>query len=110
VLEDADIKLASVATDALGASGRAMLDALIRGDRELGDVVRASELATACSGSHREMANREAGSLCGLKMKELENATRLLDVRLMVRGGRSLDDDFPLIAPVGAPPHQANGP
>jgi transposase len=31
VLEDADIKLASVATDVVGVSGRAMLDALIRG-------------------------------------------------------------------------------
>ena len=31
VLEDADIKLASVATDILGVSGRAMLEALIRG-------------------------------------------------------------------------------
>src|SRR5262249_706182 len=31
VLEDADIKLASVATDVLGVSGRAMLDALVHG-------------------------------------------------------------------------------
>jgi transposase len=34
VLEDANIKLASVATDALGASGRAMLDALIAGQQD----------------------------------------------------------------------------
>jgi transposase len=33
VLEDANIKLASVATDALGASGRAMLRALLAGER-----------------------------------------------------------------------------
>jgi len=32
VLEDANIKLASVATDALGASGRAMLKAMIEGE------------------------------------------------------------------------------
>jgi transposase len=32
VLEDANIKLASVATDTLGASGRAMLEALIHGE------------------------------------------------------------------------------
>ena len=34
VLEDANIKLASVATDALGASGRAMLEALVQGEQD----------------------------------------------------------------------------
>jgi transposase len=34
VLEDANIKLASVATDILGVSGRAMLQALIRGEED----------------------------------------------------------------------------
>src|SRR6201987_5375948 len=34
VLEDANIKLASVATDALGASGRAMLEAIIHGEQD----------------------------------------------------------------------------
>jgi transposase len=34
VLEDANVKLASVATDALGASGRAMLDAIIGGESD----------------------------------------------------------------------------
>src|SRR6058998_2859656 len=34
VLEDANIKLASVATNALGASGRAMLEALIHGEQD----------------------------------------------------------------------------
>jgi transposase len=34
VLEDANIKLASVATDALGASGRAMLEAIIQGEQD----------------------------------------------------------------------------
>jgi transposase len=34
VLEDANIKLASVATDALGASGRAMLKAMIEGEED----------------------------------------------------------------------------
>ena len=33
VLEDANIKLASVATDALGASGRAMLEAIVAGEQ-----------------------------------------------------------------------------
>jgi transposase len=35
VLEDANIKLASVATDALGASGRAMLKAMIEGEEDV---------------------------------------------------------------------------
>jgi transposase len=42
-LEDADIKLASVATDVLGASGRAMLEALISGTTDanvLADLAR----------------------------------------------------------------------
>jgi transposase len=34
VLEDANIKLASVATDALGASGRAMLEAILAGESD----------------------------------------------------------------------------
>jgi transposase len=34
ILEDANIKLASVATDALGASGRAMLEAIIAGQQD----------------------------------------------------------------------------
>lgn len=34
VLEDANIKLASVATDALGASGRAMLEAIVAGEED----------------------------------------------------------------------------
>jgi len=34
VLEDANIKLASVATDTLGASGRAMLEAIVQGEQD----------------------------------------------------------------------------
>jgi len=34
ILEDANIKLASVATDALGASGRAMLEAMLAGEED----------------------------------------------------------------------------
>jgi transposase len=34
VLEDANVKLASVATDALGASGRSMLEAIIGGEQD----------------------------------------------------------------------------
>src|SRR3989440_2392292 len=43
VLEDANIKLASVATDALGASGRAMLDAIIEGETDSGELAEMSK-------------------------------------------------------------------
>jgi len=42
VLEDANIKLASVATDTLGASGRAMLEAMVKGEQ---DSQRLAEMA-----------------------------------------------------------------
>ena len=42
VMEDANLKLASVATDALGASGRAMLKAILAGER---DPARLAEMA-----------------------------------------------------------------
>jgi transposase len=42
VLEDANIKLASVATDALGTSGRAMLEAMLAGEQ---DSVRLAEMS-----------------------------------------------------------------
>jgi transposase len=42
LLEDSGVKLSSVATDILGVSGRAMIEALIRGDR---DVARMADLA-----------------------------------------------------------------
>src|SRR5580704_6512822 len=43
VLEDANIKLASVATDALGTSGRAMLDAMIEGETDSGELAEMSK-------------------------------------------------------------------
>src|SRR6202047_2478260 len=42
VLEDANIKLASVATDTLGASGRAMLEAIVNGEE---DAARLAEMS-----------------------------------------------------------------
>jgi transposase len=42
VLEDANIKLASVATDALGASGRAILEAMLAGEL---DAARLAEMS-----------------------------------------------------------------
>lgn len=47
VLEDANIKLASVASDTVGASGRAMLDAIVAGHTE------AEELAEMARGKLR---------------------------------------------------------
>jgi transposase len=58
VLEDANVKLASVATDVLGASGRAMLRALIGGEEDPG-----------------ALAGLARGSLRG-KAAELERALR----------------------------------
>lgn len=46
VLEDANVKLASVATDALGASGRAMLEAILAGEQDAGKTGRLIERAT----------------------------------------------------------------
>jgi transposase len=43
VLEDANIKLASVATDALGASGRAMIDAIIAGLQDTQELAEMSK-------------------------------------------------------------------
>ena len=43
VLEDANIKLASVATDALGASGRAMLDAIVAGQQDAEQLAQMSK-------------------------------------------------------------------
>jgi len=58
VLEDADIELVSVATDVLGVSGRAMLNALIHGTTEpdtLADLARGrapQEAAGPAAGTH----------------------------------------------------------
>jgi transposase len=43
VLEDANIKLASVATDALGVSGRAMLDSIIAGQEDVEQLAEMSK-------------------------------------------------------------------
>jgi transposase len=43
VLEDANIKLVSVATDSLGASGRAMLDAIIQGESDSQELAEMSK-------------------------------------------------------------------
>jgi transposase len=57
VLEDANIKLASVATDILGLSGRAMLEALIEGQE---DAVQLADMAQKAPGSAGGGASRRA--------------------------------------------------
>ncbi len=59
LLEDANIKLASVATDVLGASGRAMLEALIAGEQD------GARLAALAKGTLRKKEKRLAGALTG---------------------------------------------
>jgi transposase len=60
VLEDANIKLASVATDVLGASGRAMLEALVKGQED------AAELTALARGRLRGKAPELKLALRGL--------------------------------------------
>jgi len=59
VLESANIKLASVATDVLGLSGRAMLEALIGGQ------AKPEEMAELAKGRMREKRAELARALCG---------------------------------------------
>jgi transposase len=59
VLEDANIKLGSVATDVLGVSGRAMLEALIAGD------VEPARLADLARGRMRRKLPELERALCG---------------------------------------------
>ena len=62
VLEDANIKLASVATDILGASGRAMLQALIDGGRGSAEARRLKRILTqaAWAASHTKNSSLAA--------------------------------------------------
>ncbi|MCU1314783.1 MAG: IS116/IS110/IS902-like transposase [Candidatus Acidoferrum typicum] len=59
VLEDANIKLASVATDALGASGRAMLEAMVKGEQD------SQRLAEMAQGKLRNKIPELQGALQG---------------------------------------------
>ena len=76
-LEDADLKLASVLTDILGQSGRAMLRAMVQGERDpqklaalaLGKAKRKeAELAEALDGHFRE----HHAFLVGLHLQQVE--------------------------------------
>jgi transposase len=60
VLEGANIKLSSVASDVVGASGRAMLEAMVRGTEA------PQELAALAKGSLRKKQGALQDALCGL--------------------------------------------
>jgi transposase len=88
-LEDAGIKLSSVATDILGASGRAMLQALIDGERDvhvLAEMAKARmrpkipELLEALTGNFGE----HHAFLCRLHLQRIDQLTDAI-VRLSVR-------------------------
>jgi transposase len=72
VLEDANLKLASVATDPLGASGRAMLKAIIAGEED------STKLAEMSRGLLRR--KRSSGNLCvnGGPLRERMKAPTIL--------------------------------
>ena len=90
VLEDANIKLASVATDVLGVSGRAMIRALIEGEQDgarLAALARGrlqrkrSELASALEGHFTEHHRFMLRTLWD-HLQYLEHATAQLDARI----------------------------
>lgn len=83
-LEDAQIKISSVLTDLLGASGRAMIDALIGGERDPGVLAnlakgrsraRIPELTDALDGRFGE----HHAFLCGQHLRLFDELTVLLD-------------------------------
>lgn len=89
-LEDANIKLSSVATDILGVSGRAMIEALIRGvtsPAELANLARSRlrgkmpELQEAMEGRVREH-HRFMLERLWTQLRFLEDETALLDKRV----------------------------
>jgi transposase len=99
VLEDANIKLASVASNTLGKSGRAMLGAIIEGeesserlaDLALGHLrVKIPQLQTALEGQVRDHHRFLLRSLLR-QLQFLEAEIELLDARLDQLGREHLD-------------------
>ena len=90
VLEDAQIKLDCVASDALGVSGLRILNALVEGETEAGKLAelavgklkkKRAELRTALSGNFREHHRFQVRLLLE-DMKECENKIFQLDLRI----------------------------
>ena len=72
VLEDANIKLGTVASDVFGASGRAMLQAMMQGQNDAGDLANLSkgilrrkipQLQQALEGAHGAPPGTDGGTL-----------------------------------------------
>src|SRR5262249_30844690 len=100
VLEDANIKLAAVATDILGVSGRAMLSALIRGEQDSGKMAELAEgrlrakipeLTLALEGHFTEHHRVLLEHLLG-HLDELERHVEELSTRIAERLRALLDD------------------
>jgi transposase len=103
LLEDTNIKLGTVATDALGKSGRAMLRALLRGDSDVAEVAELAEgllrkkipqlklaLEGHCTEHHRYVLGRLLSHL-----GYLERQVDHLSSRIALRLGEILNaDDF----------------
>jgi len=113
LLEDALIKISSVLTDVHGASGRAMLEALIAGQRDpkiLAELARGRararrvELEAACSGRftdhHARLARLLLDQIDQLG-KHIDTVTTLLDEAIAALPAPVPDP------PVGAPPTRA---
>jgi transposase len=115
LLEDAGIKLSSVASDISGVSGRAMLEALIAGQRDPGQLAdlakrrmrsKIPELTEALTGRFGE----HHGFLARLHLDLIDNHTRAIDelsARIEVviepfRGARDLMTSIPGISPTVA--------
>lgn len=103
LLEDANIKLGTVATDVLGKSGRAMLRALLRGDTDVAELAELAQgllrkkipqlklaLEGHCTDHHRYLLGRLLSHL-----GYLENQIDDLSSHIALRLGEILDaEDF----------------
>jgi transposase len=90
VLEDANIKLASVATDVLGVSGREMLTALIQGDQSPGQMAQLArlrlrkkipQLTEALTGKVNEH-HRFMLKMLLTQLQQIEEQVELFDARI----------------------------
>ena len=107
VLEDANIKLSSVATDVLGVSGRAMLDALIAGETDGAVLARLArgrlkkkeaaleEALTGMMGEHHRFLLSQQLALFDFLSQQIEQLNRQIETQVA-----AMDD---LDSPPGPP-------